>query len=246
MNCRRIQELIPLFVEDDLDSLQKQLVSDHLKSCEICRLLVDDFRESQGWLKSYVPREFDGSYFESIGRQVRAGIGEGVKPSSRDRIIGRFWRLQLPIAVGALLVLVTLITFFFLRSRPEHGLSNDMAVEQEKADKSPGVPGRSTATGGPPAGPGVMADLPRPGRTRRPSEKASPRAQQEAEIALQSDASNPHSFDFEETQEPAGDSKEPFQLTIYIQTNDPNIRIIWLVPKPLVLKQLVLKQDDGE
>src|SRR5262249_36946449 len=133
MNCRRIQELIPLFIEDDLDSRPEKLLLDHVRSCEVCRHLVDEFRQRQGWLKAAVPREFDAAYFENVESRVWAGIDDRGKPSAWDRITGRLWTVQLPIAVGALLVLVTGITFFFVRSLPERGQSNDGAVAQGRA-----------------------------------------------------------------------------------------------------------------
>src|SRR5215469_6109400 len=99
MNCKRIQELIPLFVESDLDSRREKLVSDHVMRCELCRHVVSEFRESQSWLQSYVPREFDRAYFQSIGEEVWARIEEEDEASIGERIVSRFRSVQLPIAV---------------------------------------------------------------------------------------------------------------------------------------------------
>src|SRR5215470_13649374 len=111
MDCRRIEDLIPLFVEDDLEARQRSLVSGHLKSCGSCTVVAREYSESQRWLRQYVPREFDASFFEEIGKQVRARAGETSATTMRDRILSRFWSAQLAVAAAALLVLLCGIGF---------------------------------------------------------------------------------------------------------------------------------------
>ena len=36
MNCKKITQLIPLFVEADLEAAEMQCVTAHLESCDLC------------------------------------------------------------------------------------------------------------------------------------------------------------------------------------------------------------------
>jgi hypothetical protein len=226
MNCRRIQELIPLFVEDDLDLRRGNLVSDHLESCDTCRHVLSEFKVSQSWLKSYVPREFDAAYFEQIEKEVWAGIEDAGKLAIRERIMRRFWSVRFPIPVAALLIVVTGVALFLLRSGARDGRTIDEIATVEGAGGEPDVPSV------PPRGPTALVDPRRGAPVRKMSSKTSHRVHSaEAGLARIIGSPNPIASGFEEPGEVSSDSNERDHLRIYIQTNDPNVRIIWLFPK---------------
>ena len=232
MDCRRIQELIPLLVEDDLDQRRGNLIAVHLKSCDECRHVLSEFKESQSWLKSYVPREFDAAYFEQIEKAVwAAGIEDAGKLPVLERMMRRLWSVRLPIAVGALLIVVTGVAFVLSRSGASDSRTKDKSVAVDKASGKPNilsVPARGVTT---------LPDRRRGAPVRKMSGKFAHRVYPaEAKLAPIIGSPNPIASGFEEPGEVSSDSNEREQLRIYIQTDDPNIRIIWIVPK----------SDDGD
>jgi hypothetical protein len=231
MDCRRTQELIPLFVGDDLDPHKGNLVSDHLKCCHACRQVLSEFKESQSWLKSYVPREFDAAYFEQIEHALWAGIEDPGKLPVQERMMRRLWSVRLPIAVGALLIVVTGVAFVLLRAGAKDGLPNGRVIAVDAGGNKPDVPPIR------PLGPTLQMDHPRAARAGKMSGKTAHMVHPaEAGLAPIIGSPSPIASGFEEPREVSSDSNEREQLRIYIQTDDPNIRIIWIVPK----------SDDGD
>jgi hypothetical protein len=118
-----------------------------------------------------------------------------------------------------------------LRSGGKDGLPNDRAVAVDGAGKKPDVQSAR------PLGPTVRMDHQRAAPARKISYKTSHRASPVGTaIAPIIGSPNPIASGFEEPGEVSSDSNERDQLRIYIQTDDPNIRIIWIVPK----------SDDGD
>ncbi|HYE75853.1 MAG TPA: zf-HC2 domain-containing protein, partial [Blastocatellia bacterium] len=74
MNCQRVEQLLPLFVEGDLKNKQVASVSLHLAGCENCKLLAEDFKQSQQWLRSSLPLEFDEGFFDGLRNSVHREI----------------------------------------------------------------------------------------------------------------------------------------------------------------------------
>jgi len=232
MKCRRIEELIPLFVEDDLEPRRKDLVSDHLKSCPSCEVLAREFGESQRWLRRYVPRDFDASFFDEMGKEVRAHLAEASGPSVRERIFGRFWGAQFAFAVGVLLVLLSGTALLISRTGPRaNGLSVTLAGSDRPAEDGSAPTDNPPGTLTPQQLDQKPVTLPiqklSPGRAH----KSAPRTQVDAASAVDMLPSIPWEFDRVETVQGALEAPEP--IRIYIQTSDPNIRIIWLVSKPV-------------
>src|ERR1044071_3177162 len=92
MNCRRIEEMIPLYVEGDLEVDLAESVSAHLKSCEGCSRLAGGFNASQEGLRSYTPPAFDSAFFDGLRNGVLARIeSEKARPSFLQ-LIATNWR----------------------------------------------------------------------------------------------------------------------------------------------------------
>jgi len=227
-----MEDLIPLFVEDDLKARQRSLVSDHLKSCGSCAVVAREYRESQRWLRQYVPREFDASFFEEIGKQVRARVGETSATTMRDRILSRFWSAQLAVAGAALLVLLCGIGFLILRRGATEGgqggaLPTARSAEDVRTSKDDIAKSSRRQLDQTPA----TVPIQRASHWR--AHKTAVRAPAGLMTASDIRSLIPASLGFEDAETAPADSKEPQLLRIYIQTSDPNVRIIWLVPKPV-------------
>jgi hypothetical protein len=45
--CELIEDLIPLYIEEDISSITKEIVEDHLKECESCNALVQEYSNNE-------------------------------------------------------------------------------------------------------------------------------------------------------------------------------------------------------
>jgi len=82
MNCRRVEKLIPLYVEGDLASGIADRLASHLEWCGRCNWLADEYKESQSWLRSSEPPEFDEAALNGLKAGVLRQIAEtSARPS---------------------------------------------------------------------------------------------------------------------------------------------------------------------
>lgn len=45
--CELIEDLIPLYIEDDLSHATKELIEDHMKECKNCSLLLQEYSNDE-------------------------------------------------------------------------------------------------------------------------------------------------------------------------------------------------------
>ena len=245
MNCRRIEEMIPLYIEGDLETDRALLVSAHLKSCAACSRLAGGFNESQEWLHSYTPPAFDSTFFDGLKSGVLARINEENARPSFFQLIAAHWRWDAALAAALLLVVLSGLTFYTYRQAVT-------TVPEQVAQ----FPSRPDAV--PP-----LQDPPKPANddleqiTRPPQHshrtlreavaKAVGPALPESVIGtLTADPGIPltndpgiESADFSATETSQDQVQPPVKVSaspsesmtrIDIQTSDPTIRIIWFAP----------------
>jgi hypothetical protein len=112
MNCRRIEKLMPLFVEGDLDAEAMQDVSIHLGTCPVCSQMVSEYSASQAWLRTYEAPEFDNNFFRDLKQSVMLEIEQNQsRPSWLQRLQER-WQQNLAFAMA--LVMLILVGAFVL------------------------------------------------------------------------------------------------------------------------------------
>ena len=106
MSCRRMEKLIPLYVEGDLEPDRAASVRAHLEHCEQCSLLADQCRGSQGWLRSYAAPTPDGEFFNVLRKSVLAEIVEMDSRRTRWQFFPVSWNRKpvFAVAVGLLLI----------------------------------------------------------------------------------------------------------------------------------------------
>src|SRR5258708_7339907 len=118
MNCRRVEKLIPLYVEGDLDSHSRERIASHLEWCGRCNWLADEFRESQSWLRSTQPPEFDETFLSSFKADALKLIAEtNAKPSLLSSLIQQWSRRQVFALAGAVMFIVAVIVFYVYQAR---------------------------------------------------------------------------------------------------------------------------------
>jgi hypothetical protein len=242
MNCTHVKRLIPLYVGGDLNTQQVAVVRQHIETCESCRSLVAEFEESQSWLCDFTAPQFDEAVFDDLRAAVREEIARvESRPSLFDQLMP-MWNLRSVIAASLALALLTagLLLYTNRPKSPDRPLITDKAA-------SP-VPERVKEQN---KGNVIDTDSSRHSRRRRLA--ASHRARRSPAPRMDNTrgetnlpvlgviALNNHFIErppnIEEITLPSQSDTatnrnvEREMLRIEIQTADPNIRIIWFVPK---------------
>lgn len=241
MNCRRVEKLIPLYVEGDLESHSGERIASHLEWCGRCNWLADEFRESQSWLRSTQPPDLDEAFLSSFKAGALKLIAENnAKPSFLASVIQQWSRRQVFALAGAMMIIVAVVVFYVYQagtSRRLHVAETTVTPENKvplAPDSQPAphrAPDTQLATG---AGlkkrqrsthrTTVNALAGRPALS--PQRIESPSSTQISRLG----SSGPGSL--EPPVEPSGSGDDsPAMLRIEMQTSDPNIRIIWFAPK---------------
>src|ERR1044072_7409839 len=137
MNCRRIEELIPLYVECDLESGEAGRVSAHVETCESCGALVAEYESSQAWLRLNTLPDFDEAKLDDMKRGVMRGVDEA---RERPWFFVFFARSLMPgrafAAVAALLIIFAAFALYVYWGKSsavsnESNLANDASTTEK-------------------------------------------------------------------------------------------------------------------
>jgi hypothetical protein len=206
MRCSEVTERLALYVGDDLDRRTTRRVAEHLRGCTACFEAAAAYREAVQFVREASEPAFEAEFFEGIRRDVLVEIRRSPSPVRTPRPA---WVMP----VAASLAVAALSFAIAARSGFLGGPAVDRAeVSTEAApNASPERVDTPPSTPAPDPGPGRGA----PPRHRAPRRiPPAPRGRIESEHVAKS---TPVSTDD--------------MLRIEYQTSDPNIRIIWFVPK---------------
>ncbi len=217
MNCRQIEQLIPLFAGGDLDPKHAAAIALHLETCDGCRRLAGEFSETHDWLAGSTPPRLDQSFLDQLRSQVLREIDAGRRKSSWFDPFALPINWRLPIAVSTALVLVILIAgivAYRQTARTEPGpveLTLGTAIIKEANPPSTGNSKDSR-----------RASAGQAKHDRKRSNQLAPRTGDNSyddQLGLAAPASDANQ---------AGRETIAQEVTrIEFQTADPNIRIIW-------------------
>jgi hypothetical protein len=257
MNCRRIGELIPLYIEGDLEPNRSEEVRAHLDSCAHCSRICNQYGESQALLRSYVPPEFDAAFFDGLKRTVLAGIEREESRPSFFQLLAQEWRRNTALATAiALLIVFGMIALYAYRDRAGSSPTGEGRATAGPAhkDEEPGVRDNRVS----PETPQQPAPRTGPERKVRPKPayaKSREIPMTEIEPELISQGTVPEPMPDLASIDPLNDpalrnemveqmdelerqvqwtgipTSEPELMRIEIQTSDPDIRIIWFASK---------------
>jgi hypothetical protein len=247
MNCKLVQELLPLHVGHDLEEKRALLVVAHLQSCAECAGSADEYRETRQLLQQFAPPPFGEAVYTGIRQRVLREIEREAATPGLSRLLGSLFPSRLRWAFAtALLLVVGVFVFYFIAKRP-----ND---RHQVADIRHTVPGSASSSLKKSPGPlSVATDRnPRAGtliagsvdRTRQSQRKKSSgvAAERTSSVALNKpdtrsispqtlpEGDNLGEPDAASVSDPATSGKT---LRVEMQTKDPNIRIIWFAPQPI-------------
>jgi hypothetical protein len=245
MNCTSAEKLLPLYARVDLDQSTQNEVAAHLESCAHCRQLADEYKNIQSWIRLHEPPEFSEEFYAGIRQNVLRQIAQGsVETSTWSTWLRKLFAPTLPkttfaAATAALLIIAFGIGFLVLRENRSHpGLTAKVETVQPEPQKgsavNPGTPpedksktvqevktgsGLRVAFNGSSVNNGkrVRRTIPRtPAATTLPT-------QDTIASVTESTSTGPSSAPSVDS----GLSEGQAPLRVEMQTQNPNIRIIW-------------------
>lgn len=240
MNCKHVQELLPLYVGRDLEDERARMVMAHLQSCMECAGSADQYRETRQLLQQFAPPPFSEAVYVGIRQRVLHEVGRESTRPTLSQLVASLFRPRLRWAVAtALLLAVTMFAFYFMFSR-----TNDRRGGQQLAHSGGTVDGPTSTSIKeplPPASPvQKKGTAPRLAGSIHQSQRRKTAAADRTYLAV--NRPGPRSTTAEvapETTKPDAPDEFPSEpatserpLRLEMQTKDPNIRIIWFTPQP--------------
>jgi len=235
MNCKRIKQLLPLYVGGDLKSSLANRIASHLEWCGRCNWLADDFRESQSWIRSYQSPVFDEAFVGDLKQSVLEGVAETrSRASLLPSWIGQWNRRQVLALSATCFVVAGMLALYVYQSRVKLNSAIVSRISNPEASiETKGKPGTVTKEAPGASFKGAQG-LVRRRHSFEPRtddvEIASrhlepPRPGPVEEVPASANAIE----QMDNSSDVPADSRD--MLRIEIQTSDPNIRIIWFSPK---------------
>ena len=235
MNCRRIEELIPLYVGGDVDPRLSGEVQSHLKTCGGCAELAAEYEASRNWLTG-APPEFDEAVLADMKRGVMREL-ENAKPQAglfelmSDAIARTL--LRPAVAAGLLLVALGALALWLYAERQGSRQRTQAVVSGDKVAPEVGRDSHEDAT------PGAKEQPRRTGVNHhtRAGGVSSNRRQRSIGVTAEQAITRIAEATTEAQSPSAVAVDSDGMLRIEIQTVDPNIRIIWFAPREIDNRQ---------
>ena len=104
MTCRKIEELLPLYAEGELEAQDRRRVETHLAACPNCRRLLACLKQTEAGLARFPELEVSPALIERL-----KAIPSSEKKKARSRIRVPFFQVKpslQPVLAGAFLFLV--------------------------------------------------------------------------------------------------------------------------------------------
>lgn len=250
MNCKQVQELLPLYAGRDLEEKRARLVTAHVQSCAECAGSAAEYHETRQLLQEFAPPSFSEADFAGIRHRVLREIEREGNTPGLSRLFASLFRPRLSWAIAtALFIVVSVFAFYFIANRGnDRGQLADVHPKGPSqgpatASSSPAIPTPREETGpsfkntdqskGADTAIGGSGDRTRPTQRRKSLGVAADRqttvAVNTPDTAATRAGASPNNNNAAEPDAvpalaPATSEK---MLRVEMQTKDPNIRIIW-------------------
>jgi putative zinc finger protein len=246
MNCRRVQKLIPLHIEGDLQASAADRVESHLEWCGRCNWIADEYRDSQTWLHTAQPPDFDETFLDDLKRDVMKRVAENnARPSRFASLLQQWSRRQILALAAGFVVVLGVVALYFYQAR---GKGNPQmiseVVEQPRSDerKPDRQPQPRTAAG---TAPGASSNKRHVAVNRRRNLRSfaghsvvTAQAPKRTLVFQTNGTTETATAPTDQSDAQNGiANRTRDMLRIEIQTGDPSIRIIWFAPKETDLHQ---------
>ena len=167
MSCSKYEQLIALYVEDDLSTAERGRVKAHLQECSDCWDLAEDLRQSQSVFKSIRQDVPDATALAALRGRVLSQVGARESMTWFERVLFGGLRRKVAIAGFAMVVLVSGGVWMAEKGRPP-------AVTVERAP--------SAVVPAPVSDPQPTPPAPRPQPRRVP--RPAPPAEETTQVAI--------------------------------------------------------------
>ena len=225
MNCKQLNELLPLYAGRDLDEKRARLVGEHVQICSACARAAGEYRDAVELTQHFAPPVFSDNLYASVRRQVMQQIEDEPTAPLLPQMFVSWFRPRLTWAVASALIIAFGFFALYLVVRRPGGV-RQIAEKHPTVTEQPGSNATQPKTN--PASPGIAQKPAVDKRRRRNSVNRSPLVAAKTLEPSRSDNS-PNLRDPEAANNlPAVDAApEKSPLRLEIQTKNPNIRIIW-------------------
>ena len=236
MNCHQCEKLLPLYVGGELDERRERLLEAHLQSCAGCVATNAEYRETREMLQQFASSNFDQDVYAQIRENVWQQIeAESISPSLSE-LVGSWFRPRLVwAAMAALLIAFSAIGIYFSEKRwtgPKPLAGKDSQLNQNTRNEAPPKPTEEEPRNSALAA-NEESNRPRSASRRHLHQRMNRNGIQ---VLPESIAINSPGATSISTQEPsplpgvpqsdiADESTKTLRLEL--QTQNPNIRIIW-------------------
>jgi len=239
MNCKHVQELLPLYVGRDLEEKRAQMVMAHVQSCVECVGSIDEYRETRQLIKQFTPPPVSDAVYAGIRQRVLREIEQEAAAPGLSRLLDSLFRPRLRWAVATALALaVSVFALYFIANRRNNqqqvaGSGRTLDVPTSPAIR--GVDVRPVQKRDPVRG---LVGITHQSLRRKSSGAAADRSRSTTVNSTGPGSMSAQTLPNENnTSEadavPAGESARPEKtLRVEMQTKDPNIRIIWFSRSP--------------
>jgi len=240
MNCKQVDELLPLYAGHDLDDERAGLITAHTQSCVQCALSVREYEATSQLVQQFEPPQFSEATFAAIRRNVLREIEQKSSAPTLLALFQRAFQPRIMWAVStAVLLVVCAFAYYLVANRTGGPRPNQLAAGPGTAG---GAPAPATGSTAPLRNPGPQdGRSPRFGTTprRTPLNQTawhSTRAGRPPALpakagtpALSAKAGPPAIPGAALTllTEPNTSATSGKPMRVELQTKDPNIRIIW-------------------
>ena len=223
MNCKQLDELLPLYAGRDLDEKRARLVSEHLQICSACARVAGEYRDAVELTQHFAPPVFSDNVYSNVRRQVMQQIEDEPTPLLPQLFAGWF-RPRVAWAVASALIIA--LGFFAL-----YVVVNRTADVQPVAETHPPIIEYPESTPTPRiTNPANAGSTPQPtkdkGKGIRRFVNRTPKAVDSSSrtASVSRTLRDPKATNSLPARD-AAPAESP--LRVEIQTQNPNIRIIW-------------------
>ena len=229
MNCKNVEELLPLYVGRDLEESRTRLVTSHLLACRECARSAQEYGEANQLLQLFEPPQFSEATYTAVRSRVLREIERESQASqsiSALEFIQRAFQPRFMWAVStAVLLAVCLFAYYFIANRANGPQERADAAQPDRLIDSPAPSAQDpepaiTGTAGVPPALAAISHKPKLNKTVWHSQRAGGTA------AVPVIAAHYSTAELNGTAPNTSLTSEQ-TLRLEIQTSDQNIRIIW-------------------
>lgn len=216
MNCKQLDELLPLYAGRDLDEKRARLVSEHVQICTNCARVAGEYQDAVELAQHFAPPVFSDNVYASVRRQVMQQIEAEPTAPLLPQMFVSWFRPRMTWAIASAVVVAVLAFYFVVNrgadNRPTAINQGTVSHNERGPSQGPEAPATASAT------PSATSET-NPPRHSKP--KRVRNLLRTGVIAThRGNSAEPNSL-------PVNDSVPEQTLRVEIQTKDPNIRIIW-------------------